>query len=198
MKFKSLTTSVFPIAMLCLIQSPAHAEKTKSVTTTSSSTTVVPAADSVSDAQIAKIVKTANQGEVDAAKYARSKTSNAEVKDFANTMINAHEQNDQDERALLKKIRLNPADSTASENLEASAKTDMANLKRMKGADFDHAYIDGQVTMHQTVLNSLDNTLIPSAQNPDLKAMLQKTRGAVAEHLEHAKSLQENLNSNKM
>ena len=44
----------------------------------------------VNDAQIASIVVTANQVDIDAGKLAASKTTNAEVKKFAQLMVTDH------------------------------------------------------------------------------------------------------------
>jgi putative membrane protein len=49
------------------------------------------------------------------------------------------------------------------------------------------------VTYHQTVLDAVDKTLIPSAKNEELKALLIKVRPAFVDHLEHAKHLQASL-----
>jgi putative membrane protein len=40
------------------------------------------------------------------------------------------------------------------------------------------------------VIDEIDNSLIPNAQNAELKALLVKVRPAFVEHLEHAKKLQ--------
>jgi putative membrane protein len=69
----------------------------------------------------------------------------------------------------------------------------MARLKGLSGAEFDKAYIDNEVTYHQAVLDAVDKTLIPSASNADLKALLVKVRPAFVAHLEHAKKVQGSL-----
>jgi putative membrane protein len=43
------------------------------------------------------------------------------------------------------------------------------------------------------VLNAVDKTLIPNAQNAELKALLVKVRPAFVAHLEHAKKVQAEL-----
>ena len=58
------------------------------------------------------------------------------------------------------------------------------------GAAFDKAYIAQEVTYHEAVLAAVDKTLIPSAQNAELKALLVKVRPAFVAHLEHAKQVQ--------
>jgi putative membrane protein len=49
------------------------------------------------------------------------------------------------------------------------------------------------VAYHQAVLDAMDKTLIPSAKNEELKALLVKVRPAFVAHLDHAKQLQASL-----
>ena len=74
-----------------------------------------------------------------------------------------------------------------------SASYQPTTLGGQTGAGFDRAYIDHEVRYHQQVLDALDNTLIPGAQNAELKALLQQVRPNVAAHLERAKSIQTSL-----
>jgi putative membrane protein len=43
------------------------------------------------------------------------------------------------------------------------------------------------------VLKALDDSLIPNAQNSELKGLLTRVRGVVAAHLDHAKQLQKTV-----
>ena len=52
---------------------------------------------------------------------------------------------------------------------------------------------DARLSYHQQVLDALDKTLIPGAQNAELKALLVKVRPAFVAHLSHAKQLQAKL-----
>jgi putative membrane protein len=76
------------------------------------------------------------------------------------------------------------------DQLDAAARSSDQRLKDKKGADFEKAYIEEQVTMHQTVLDTIDTQLMPNAKAEELKALLTKTRSTVASHLDHAKQLQ--------
>jgi putative membrane protein len=148
---------------------------------------------SMNDSQIAAVVKTANQGEIDAGKHAKSHAKDAKVKKFASEMVMHHTQADKDASKVLSKINVKPEQNQASEELERSVKADMDTMKSLKGHDYDVAYIHSQVTTHESVLNSLDHSLIPNAKNADLKAMLEKTRSTVAKHLDEAKSIEASL-----
>ena len=69
----------------------------------------------------------------------------------------------------------------------------LAAGRLLHGADFDRAYIAHEITMHQNVLNTLDQTLIPNAQNAELKALLQKVRPLIESHLQMAQQIQTSL-----
>jgi putative membrane protein len=151
------------------------------------------AAPAPSDSEIVGIVHTANVGEIAAAKLAESKSASADVKAFAKEMVAEHSAMDADGNKFAKKHHMTPGDSDTSKALKSSGDQEMATLKALSGGAFDKAYIEAQVKDHQTVLDTIDNTLIPNAKNADLKAMLEKARPKVAAHLEHAKKLQNSL-----
>jgi putative membrane protein len=142
------------------------------------------------DPQIAAIVVTANQVDIDAGRLAASKSTNAEVKAFANQMITDHSGVNKLAVELVGKLKVTPEDNPTSASLKAGGEKNVANLKTLEGWAFDKAYIDNEVSYHQAVLDAVDKTLIPSAQNAELKALLVKVRPAFVAHLEHAKSVQ--------
>ena len=145
------------------------------------------------DPQIAAIVVTANQVDIDAGKLAVSRTKSAEVKDFAQLMITDHGGVNQAATALVTRLHVTPQGSPTSESLQKGGDANLAALKKLSGSSFDKSYVDHEVTYHQAVLDAVDKTLIPSAQNADLKALLIKVRPAFVAHLEHAKKLQSEL-----
>ena len=145
------------------------------------------------DAQIAAIVVTANQVDIDAGKLAKSKSGNKEVKEFAERMITDHTGVNKAARELVTKLKVKPEENATSKSLKTGGDDTLKRLKALKGAEFDRAYIDNEVTYHQTVLDALDKTLIPSARNEELKALLVKVRPAFVAHLEHAQHIQASL-----
>lgn len=145
------------------------------------------------DPQIAGIVVTANTIDVNAGKLAKARTKNKEVAKFAQQMIKDHTAVNKQAGALAKKLKVKPADSDTSKSLKAGAADNMKNLKGLKGAAFDKAYIDHEVAYHQAVLDAIDKVLIPNAQNAELKDLIVKVRPAIAAHLDHAKMVQADL-----
>ena len=150
-------------------------------------------AQDINDAQIASIVVTANQVDVDAGKLASTMASNAEVKKFARTMVTDHTGVNKSATDLATKLKVTPEDNATSRALAAGGKENIEKLKKLRGAAFDKAYIDHEVAYHQQVLDAVDKTLIPGARNAELKALLVKVRPAFVAHLEHAKHLQSSL-----
>ncbi len=146
-----------------------------------------------SDAQIAAIVVAANQVDINAGKLAQSKASNAEVKDFAKTMVTDHTAVNKQATDLVTKLKVKPEENPTSKSLKDNGKKTGERLKKLKGAEFDKAYIDNEVTYHQAVLDAVDKVLIPNAKNQELNALLVKVRPAFVAHLEHAKHLQASL-----
>jgi len=150
-------------------------------------------AQGVTDPQIASIVVTANQVDIDAGKLAKSMGSSADVKKFADQMITDHTGVNKSAVDLVTKLKVTPEDNPTSQSLKAGGDKNLANLKTLKGAAFDKAYIDNEVAYHQAVLDAVDKTLIPGATNAELKALLVKVRPAFVAHLEHAKHVQSSL-----
>lgn len=146
-----------------------------------------------SDAQIAAIVVAANQVDVDAGRFAEQKAGNNVVKSFARQMVADHTASNKSVSELAEKLKLKPEESATSASLKSGGAETMARLKGLSGPEFDKAYIDSEVAFHQKVLDAIDKTLTPHARNEALKALLMKTRPAIAAHLEHARQIQSSM-----
>jgi putative membrane protein len=154
-------------------------------------------AAALSDAQIAGITGAAHKGEIEQAKLAKKQSKNAKVKAFANQMIKQHTSAEKMEAAVAAKAGITPADSDTSTSLTQGSADTVTKLQGLKGTEFDKAYVQAQVEAHTKVLDTIDNVLIPAAQNADLKAQLQKERPIVAAHLEHAKKLADSMGASQ-
>jgi putative membrane protein len=153
----------------------------------------VASAQSINDAQIASIVVTANQVDIDAGKLAEKMGSHADVKKFGRQMVTDHTAVNKLAVNLATKLKVTPEDNPTSQALKSGGEKNIANLKTLKGAAFDKAYVDNEVAYHQQVLDAIDKTLIPNAQNAELKALIEKVRPNIAAHLDHAKQIQATL-----
>ena len=154
-------------------------------------------AQAVNDAQIASIVVTANQVDIDAGELARKSASSDDVRKFAERMVVDHTGVNKSAGALAAKLQVTPQDNDTSRALKSGGEQNLAKLRALKGAAFDRAYVDQEVAYHAQVLEAIDKTLVPNAQNAELKALIVKVRPAIAAHLEHAKHLQAQLGGQK-
>jgi putative membrane protein len=134
----------------------------------------------------------ANETEIQEAKTAASKASSPQVKRFANALAQQHQQNLQQGRALARqmKISLTAGTGTASESQSAA----MGEMAGKSGADFDRAFLEHQIQAHQQNIDKIQNTMLPAANDAQLKSYLQKTVTAMQGHLKQAQQLEEQLN----
>jgi putative membrane protein len=144
-----------------------------------------------SDSEIVGIVAAANTGEILAAEEALKRSAHPEVKQFAQQMIEEHTAMNKESMALANKVGLKKEDSTTSKMLTKKAQSDLKKLKELKGAEFDKEYVGDQVLMHKLVLETIENVLVKSADNAELKTMLTQAQTKVAAHLEHARALKD-------
>ena len=111
--------------------------------------------------------------DIAAAKQAISKAIHKEVKAFAEDMVRDREAVNKQALDLVKKLRVTPEDSDTSKSLSKQASDKLTELSKLKGADYDKAYIASEVAYHKAVNDALETQLIPSASNPELKSLLQ-------------------------
>ena len=152
-------------------------------------------AQGVNDAQIASIVVTANQVDIDAGKLAASMGSTSEVKKFGAQMVKDHTGVNTSAVELVTRLKVTPQDNETSMGLKKGGMDNVASLRKLHGKAFDRAYVDHEVAYHEQVIEAIDKTLIPGAQNEELKALLVKVRPAFLAHLAHAKHLQSMMTS---
>jgi putative membrane protein len=150
-------------------------------------------AQTITDAQIAAIVVTANQVDIDAGKLAEASGADPRIKAFGKQMATDHASVNKQAGALVAKLGVTPEDNPTAQSLKAGGADNVKRLSGLKGAAFDRAYIDHEIAYHQQVLDALDKTLIPGAKNSELKALLVQVRPAFVAHLDHAKAVAKTL-----
>jgi putative membrane protein len=155
-----------------------------------------PAPD-LSDPEVAHVAVTANSIDVELARFALTRTRNADVRQFATTMVADHNAVNAQAAALAGRLGVTPADNAVSQSLLSGAAQARTALEPLQGAAFDRAYVDREVAYHQAVLDALDGLLIPTSSNADLRKLLVDVRPAIAAHLDHAKQIRTRLGSAK-
>src|SRR5260370_35496825 len=136
------------IAAVCLLSSAALAQGAKPT-----------------DPQIAHIAYTAGVIDIAAAKQALAKSGNKDVKAFAEDMVRDHEAVNKQALDLVKKLNVKPEDNDTSKTLSKNAADKLAELGKLKGAQFDKAYFANEGAYHNADDTALKTHLIPPATN---------------------------------
>ncbi|MBV9879435.1 MAG: DUF4142 domain-containing protein [Gemmatirosa sp.] len=152
-----------------------------------------PAGASMSAANIMSMIGLSNAAEIAAGKTAQDKATDADVKAFAKQMVADHQamQKSGDSLATAKGVAPQPPPQ-ADQKRQSGDQMLQTLGSTPKGADFDKAYVDGQVQAHQQVLNELQG-YSSTAPDPDLKAMIDRAIPQVQQHLDKAQQLQQKL-----
>lgn len=144
------------------------------------------AQDKPTDPQIAHIAYSAGVIDIEAAKLALEKTRNEDVAAFARSMQQDHEAVNVQALELVKKLNVTPEDNPTSQALAKAAEEKRAELAKLDGDAFDKAYVDNEVAYHKQVNDALSTLLIPSAQNAELKGLLETGLKLFQGHQQHA------------
>jgi putative membrane protein len=167
----ALASTVFCI---CMITNQSFAQKKGKLT----------------DPEIASVAVTANQIDISYAEIAKKKSKDADVLKFAQAMASDHQAIIDQAVALVTKLKVTPKDNAVSKQLMAGADKTKAMLNSKSAKDFDKAYIDNEVSYHKAVISTVQDMLIPEAQNAELKALLVKVMPTFKAHLAHAEMVQ--------
>lgn len=123
--------------------------------------------------------------EIAAAKLAKTNAELADVKKFAATMIEAHTGSTAKIKAAAAKAM--PA-IKPDPTLTSDQQSKLDDLGKLKGTDFDKAYVDGQISAHEDAL-SLMKSYADKGDTPSLKTAAGEIAPKVQEHLDMAKKL---------
>jgi putative membrane protein len=186
------------MTVLAMAACKSEGDKAAAAAADSAAAAASPAASSgpaLTDPQIAMVAFVASSADSAGGIQAQERSANPDVRNFAQTMVTDHTNMNREETDLTTRLQVTPEASDMSRQLKESHDRASAELAAKTGPDYERAYIQHEVTMHENLLGALDRQLIPNAQNPDLKALLQKVRPAVQAHLERAKQIQQRLNA---
>lgn len=179
--------NLFAAAVLVALSSAASAQRTPG--DEPSTRLSNPPVAGLSEREIVGMLQTVNKGELEAARIAVERSTNEQVKAYAERMITEHEENDR----KLEAVGVRPARGEFSGKMERKHKSLSNRLGRLEGADFDRAYMKAMVEDHEMVIDKLDKKMIPAAKTGALSSHLTETRTAVESHLEEARRIKASL-----
>lgn len=136
-----------------------------------------------------------NNGEIALGTLASTKGTNAQVKAFGRQMVTDHKAMMAEQHATMGKMNaaMDTTAGDAGDILEGANEMVKELTEKEKGADWDRAFVDGQIKTHEKVLERLEDAAKNSTDST-LTAALPKAAAKVQEHLTKARSLRETLN----
>lgn len=143
------------------------------------------------DREIAHILQTSNAVILRQASLAKSKLQSGPVRELADTIIADHTAYNLRAQRTFLAINTVPLDNEHSKLMVSGSEDSRAMLEPKSGADFEQAYVDVEVTMHQQVVDLLDDVLLVHASNPFLQELLQEYRLLMASHLDAVRDFQQ-------
>lgn len=151
-------------------------------TKTASTTTTIP------DEDFAMKAGMGGMTEVALGKLALAKTSNNDIKKFAQMMVDDHgKANDELKQIALKKNINLPA------SVDAKHQAKIESLGNLSGTGFDAAYVNLMVDGHEKTLTLMQDEAA-NGKDADLKAFASKTAPVVKMHLNVINKIHGNMN----
>jgi putative membrane protein len=145
-----------------------------------------------SDANIVALLDHANEADSAAGAVAAKKATNPKVKEFAKLMMSEHHALRQQGRQLADKLGVTPQPPADDPVTQLASKETAALESAPKGPEFDRTYIDQEIGAHEAVLD-LAGRAHDSAQNPELKKLIEQAKPVIEKHLEQAKTIKSSL-----
>ena len=140
------------------------------------------AADRLDDAMIFAIFDEASAADIWTARLGAKKCHAQEVCELARMVASDHEQVQQMMRDLARKLAITPVPPDSDSNAGDHARA-IALLQDKSGADFDRAYLLHEIEFHSATVNAVKQTLLPTIQNGEFKALVQKVLPGFEHHL---------------
>lgn len=125
--------------------------------------------------------------EVELGRMASTKAQNADVKKFAQKMVQDHSNANTELKALAAKKNV-----TLPTELDPMHKSMSDDLSKLSGAEFDKEYVDGMVEDHEKTV-ALFQTQADKGTDADAKAWATKTLPNLKMHLQMIKDIQSKM-----
>jgi putative membrane protein len=131
-------------------------------------------------------LKTALEGgmaEIQLGQLALQKSSNADVKQFAQKMVDDHTKMGDQIKPIAEQIGVKIPDGPSKKD-----KTIIAKLQALNGSDFDKAYMNDMVKDHKTDLDDFRSEA-DQGTNPAVKGAANQGAGIISQHLQMAEQI---------
>lgn len=142
---------------------------------------------SAADKQFINNAATGGMLEVRLGELARKQGASEDVKRFGERMVAEHGKANDELKQLAEKKKVE-----LPKDLPNEQKAEIDRLSKLRGAEFDRAYIDFMVTDHTQDVNAFGKQA-KDGQDADVKGWARKTLPTLESHLKHAQEIKSKL-----
>lgn len=144
------------------------------------------------DPTIVAIFDATNTADIETGLLAAERGSSTEVQQFGAMLARDHKQVRQQGRDLAAKLGVTPTPPKDDQGAKDHAAA-MARLRTLKGAAFDHAFLQHEAAFHKAVIDAVQSTLLPAISNGELKTLVVTVAPAFEAHMIAAQNLEKKL-----
>ncbi len=144
----------------------------------------------MSDADIVSLFNAIDESEIEGAQIARRQASSQLVREYADRLVSEHTALLRQKHVLADKIHMQPDKPALTLSIETANRDMLEALAKTSGLDFDRAYVDYQIAMHNEALDIVEDTAIYDSR---LKQQLQDSRLDFIAHAAKARSIRQQL-----
>jgi putative membrane protein len=146
-----------------------------------------------SPAGVLSQLNVANTTEIQLATLASRKATSPQVKQIARKLAADHAKNREQVLALAAKVNVTLTPAQGGSVSAADSVAMPLELQGKSGAEFDRVFIEHEINDHQSNIHKIQNQILPSMQDQEIKAYLQKTVTEMQGHLASLQQVQQEL-----
>ena len=144
--------------------------------------------ETLDDAAVVAIFDLANTADIETGQLGARRAQNKDVRDYARMLADVHTAVRQQGRDLAARLGVTPKLPDGDKSAAQHAET-MARLRRLRGAEFDRAFLEHEKAFHIAVLSAVKSTLLPAIKNQELKDFVISLAPAFQAHQLAAENL---------
>jgi putative membrane protein len=136
-----------------------------------------------------------NTMEIQLSRMASKQATSPAVKRIATLLVTDHSKNRKEVTALAKKLNVSLTPAAGGSVTGSDSAAMPADLQGASGAEFDRAFVQHQIQLHENNIQKIQNQLLPAVQESQIKAYLQKTLKEMQGHLATLEKTEQQLSS---
>ena len=148
----------------------------------------------LNDLEIAHVAYTADNIDIRYAHLALAISTNPDIREFAENMINDHTAVNEQALELLEKLNAEPQDNFLSQQLIENSEKLIDEMSKLRGLEFDRRYAENELAYHKAVNDLVENAFIPNIENAEVKALFETGLGIFKAHEVHAEMMVKEVN----